>query len=414
MSSQCVMLENAKRIEPRLIEIRRAIHMNPELGGMEFKTSRLVAQVLQEFGMKVTENVAGTGIVGLLRGAGDVTGAAGAGEKTVAIRADMDALPIQDKKDVPYRSRIPGVMHACGHDGHVAMVLGAAMLLADLKNQNKLPGNVKFIFQPAEEGPGGAKPMIEAGVLKNPRVDMILGIHIWPEIPAGRVAIKSGAALASTDEIRIRIKGEGGHGAAPHRAVDAIVVAAQVISALQTIVSREVSPMSPVVLTIGTIHGGYRHNVIADEVAMTGTLRTLNPAVRMELPGRIDRLLRGIAGGMRASAEFTHIPGYPPTVNDGRIAELASRSAARVVGDTNVIREIEPSLGGEDFSYFLELVPGVFIMLGAGNPEAGITFPSHHPRFDFDERALAIGAAILAQATFDYLSLPESGGDFLP
>ncbi|HHV61768.1 MAG TPA: amidohydrolase [Firmicutes bacterium] len=408
MSSQCVLLENARRIEPRLIEIRRAIHMNPELGGMEFKTSRLVAQVLRELGIEVVENIAGTGVLGLLKGA---AGVAGSRMRTVAIRADMDALPIQDKKDVPYRSRVPGVMHACGHDGHVAMVLGAAMILAGVRGENKLPGNVKFIFQPAEEGPGGAKPMIEAGVLENPGVDMILGAHIWPEIPVGRVAIKSGAALASTDEIRIVIKGEGGHGAAPHRAVDAIVVAAQVINALQTIVSREVSPTSPVVLTIGTIQGGYRHNVIADEVTMTGTLRTLNPVVRMELPGKIDRLLRGIAGGMGASVEFTHIPGYPPTVNDSRIAELASRSAAKVIGGANVIREIEPSLGGEDFSYFLERVPGAFIMVGAGNPEAGITFPSHHPRFDFDERALATGAAILSQAAFDYLS---ESSDFLP
>jgi len=403
------LLEMARALLPQMVAVRRDLHMNPELGGEERRTAGMVASKLCELGIGVQEGVGGTGVVGLIRGRGAASASSAdpsrdrdpGPEHCVALRADMDALPIDDRKDVDYRSRVPGVMHACGHDGHVAMLLGAAKLLASLAGE--FSGCVKLIFQPAEEGPGGAAPMIRDGVLSNPNVSAVVAAHLWPDLPTGVIAVKGGPVMAAADSITITVTGEGGHGAAPHRSCDAIVVAAQAIMALQTVVSRQVNPVDPLVLTIGTICGGYRHNVIADQVTMTGTVRTLSPTLRRTVPDVIRRTLEGIARSAGAEIECAYSPGYPPLVNDERVAALVADSARKMLGKRHVIEDVEPSMGGEDFAYFLEQVPGAMFMLGAGNPEKGACHPAHHPKFDFDEDAMAIGAALMVDVALELL-----------
>ncbi len=411
--------EEALRLEGQLRAWRRDFHMHPELGLQEHRTSALAAAHLQSLGMEVQTGVGGTGVVGLLRGGSSTGGSARAGgpagvggsawarggEHTVALRADMDALPIQEATGAPYASQVPGVMHACGHDGHVAMLLGAATILAGVREA--LPGNVKFIFQPAEESPGGARPMIEAGVLANPPVEAIFGAHLWAELPAGTVGIRYGTMMAAVDQFRILIKGEGGHGAAPHQAVDAICVAAQAVLSLQTIASRQIDPLEPVVLTIGTMNGGYRHNVIADRVELTGTVRTLSEKVRDEIPVRIERTLRGITEASGAGYELAYERGYPETINAPEPTRLVADVAAEMFGGGRVVETKAPEMGSEDFSFFLKEAPGTFFMVGIASPEKGIIHPHHHPAFDIDENALAIGAAVEVAVALSQLSLLE-------
>ncbi|MGE5587608.1 MAG: M20 metallopeptidase family protein [Clostridia bacterium] len=407
-SRRRALVAMARELLPQMIAVRRDLHMNPELGGEERRTAGMVASKLCELGVSVREGIGGTGVVGVIRGLAPGTGRSGSGPgrdsspgPCVALRADMDALPIQDCKDVDYRSRVPGVMHACGHDGHVAMLLGAAKLLSSLARE--FCGSVKLLFQPAEEGPGGALPMMKEGVLSDPEVNVIVAGHLWPDLPTGVVAIRGGPVMAAADSITITIKGEGGHGAAPHRSVDAVVVAAQAISALQTIVSRQVNPVDPLVVTIGTISGGYRQNVIADQVTMSGTVRTLNPTLRKAVPDMIKRTLDGITRSAGAAFEFTYSPGYPPLANDERVAAIVAESAKKILGRRRVIEDIEPSMGGEDFAYFLQEVPGAMFMLGAGNPDKGARYPAHHPKFDFDEEAMAFGAALMVDVVLELL-----------
>lgn len=392
-SRKRMLLTAARDVLADMVALRRDLHANPELGGKEQRTAGIVASRLRALGASVRDGIAGTGVVGVISGARP--------GPCVALRADMDALPIEDRKDVEYRSRVPGVMHACGHDGHVAMLLGVAEILKALSGE--FSGSVKLIFQPAEEGPGGAEPMIKGGVLSDPDVSAVVSTHIWPDLPTGVVAVRSGPVMAAVDGIDITIRGEGGHGAAPHRSVDAIVVAAQAIMALQTIASRQVNPVDPMVLTIGTISGGYRHNVIADEVRMSGTLRTLNPALRKTVPGIIDRTLAGVTQSAGGTYEFTRTPGYPALINDETVASVIAESAKRLLGKRHVIEQIEPSMGGEDFAYFLQEVPGAMFMLGAGNPAKGAKYPAHHPRFDFDEDAMANGVALMVDVVLELL-----------
>ncbi|MCR4426836.1 MAG: amidohydrolase [Firmicutes bacterium] len=382
-----------RELMPRVVEIRRAIHSHPELGGHEQATSDLVARVLGSAGVPVTRGIAGTGVVGLIEGRD-------AGP-TIALRADMDALPIQDQKSVDYASRVSGVMHACGHDGHTAALVGTGIILSELASE--LSGNVKLIFQPAEEGPGGAKAMIEAGVLREPDVDVILGVHVWSQIPVGMVGFSPGPAYAAVDEIRIKVMGNGGHGAAPHFASDAITASAQVITALQQIVSRQVDPVEPAVVTIGTIKGGYTHNVIADTVEMTGTVRTFSAHLRAAMPGMITRVAQGVARALGADASLEYIQGYPAAINDPKVTAGMADLAARVFGENRVVRNVPRCMGGEDFAYFLQQVPGTFIVIGAGNCERGMAYPHHHPKFDFDEEALAVTMEMLVCAVSHYL-----------
>lgn len=399
----------AAALSERLVAFRRDFHQFPEIGFEERRTAGIIAGRLRELGLDdVKTGVAHTGVVGLLRGRGTpAESGAEAAERsgrTVALRADMDALPIEEATGAPYASKQPRRMHACGHDAHAAMLLGAAEVLAGLRDW--LPGNVKFIFQPAEEGPGGAEVMIREGVLRDPPVDAIAMIHVYPNIPTGEAGIRSGPACAAVDTFYLKIIGQGGHGASPHLAVDSIAVAAQVISTLQTIVSREVPPVQPAVITVGTIEGGYRHNIIAPEVRLSGTVRTFDPELRRSMPERIRRIVGGVTAAMRAEFELDYEDGYPAQYNDAALTGLLQSSAEAVLGPGRVHEIVHPTMGAEDFAYFCREIPGTSLRLGAGNPDKGCVNMLHHPKFDLDEDALPLGTAILAQFAWDFLAKP--------
>jgi len=388
------LLERAQELKQQFIDYRRDFHRNPELGMEENRTSSIVAGYLRSLGLEVTEGVANTGVVGLLRGA--------EGGPTVGLRADMDALPITEQSGAEYSSLVGGKMHACGHDGHTAILMGVAKLLSEIKDSIK--GNVKFVFQPAEEGPGGALPMIEQGVLENPKVDAMFGLHISSiGGVSGQINNGPGPRSAGTGFARIKIKGFGGHGAHPHKSVDAIMAAAHVLTALQTIISREIDPLQSVVITMGTIKGGYRHNVIADEVEMTGTIRTLNEEVKASMPERFDRIIRGICESLRCTYELEYRQGIPSVVNDAKMTELVNRVGRRVLGEENVVEVKEPSMGGEDFCYFSQAVPSCFFRLMASNEEKACIYPGHHPKYNFDEESIPYGMAMLAESALEYI-----------
>ncbi|MDI3548876.1 MAG: hypothetical protein PWR10_2528 [Halanaerobiales bacterium] len=386
-----------EEIEPRLVEIRQDLHHHPELGFEETRTAALVADKLKELGFEVKTGVAKTGVVGLLKGRGE--------GPVVALRADMDALPIEEKNDLPYASGEKGKMHACGHDAHVAILLGVAMVLSRLKD--KIPGQVKLIFQPAEEGPGGARPMIKEGVLDNPAVDAILGLHVWLDIPAGKIGVKTGPTFASIDEFDLVVKGSSSHGASPHQGIDAVLVAAQMVNALQSTISRSIDPTEPGVVTIGKIEGGYRRNIIADQVRLEGTVRCVRPEIRKQLEKKIRQIIQGISNAYGSDYELDYRHDYPPLINNQEVTGLVSQISEKVVGPENVIGVEKPTLGGEDFAYFLEKVPGCFFLLGGRNEEKGITAPHHNPYFNLDESVMPIGVEVLVRATLELLNKGE-------
>jgi amidohydrolase len=366
----------------QLVALRRELHAQPELAFAERQTAARVAAYLEGTGLALRTGVGGTGV---LATAGQGTG------RSVLLRVDMDALPIQEESRAPYASRVPGVMHACGHDGHTAIGAVAARLLAE----RRLPGEVRVLFQPAEEGEGGAQAVVAQGAMDG--VDLVLGIHLWNELPLGTLGVKAGPLMAAVDRLRIVVRGRGGHGGAPHRAADPVLAAAHVVVALQSVVSREVSPLDSAVLSIGAVHGGEAFNVIPDEVTLTGTLRSFDAALRAALPGRIRRLACGVAEGLGCRAEVEVRPGNPAVVNDPGVAELARQAAARVVGDAQVVSP-EPTMGGEDMAVYFERAPGCFVFVGSANPARGLDQSHHSPRFDFDEEALAIGCEFLLEA----------------
>ncbi len=364
-----------------VVRWRRAIHRHPELGFEEEHTAALIESELARAGIDHVR-VAKTGIIATLRGAKP--------GKTIALRADMDALPIQERSGEPFESEIPGKMHACGHDAHSAMLLGAAVTLA--REQTQLGGTVKFFFQPAEEGPGGARPLIEAGAMRG--VDAVAMIHVWPTLPAGTIGIRRGPAMASCDDFDIEITGRGGHGGYPHIAVDTIPIAAELIGALQRIASREIDPLDSIVLTIGRIEGGYRRNVIADSTRIAGTVRCLNEKVRATVPERIERIARGVCEAHRAACTVAIEHGYPSVLNDpelsGRIADIA-RSTSGVPAVAEIDR---PTMGAEDFSYYTMEAPGCVIRLGVGHPGKTDQPMLHSAEFRLDESALPSGVAL--------------------
>ncbi len=395
MIAKLPLTEAAWELGPQIVADRRYLHQHPELGFQEENTARFVADKLRSFGIETQTGVAKTGVVGLLHGTQP--------GKTVLLRADMDALPIEELNDVPYKSQVSGVMHACGHDSHTAMLLGVARLLSERKEEIK--GTVKFIFQPSEEiPPGGAKPMIEAGVLENPHVDAAFGVHIGQDLPVGTIGVCAGPTNAASDGFIATIRGIGGHAARPHGCVDPIVVAAQCISALQTLVSREVNPLRQAVITVGSLHAGTVANIIPEEAIMKATVRTFDEAVRQNLAERIPALITGIAAAMRAEAEVQYRFGYPALVNDAEMTDLVREAAREVVGADKVI-EREPGMGGEDMAYFLQHVPGCFFRIGSRNPARGLIYGHHHPRFDIDdEGALPIGVAAVAAVALRFLN----------
>lgn len=380
-----------RSLQPQLVEWRRRLHQKPELGFQEKLTAEFIASKLQAWGIEHQTEIAHTGIVATIQGTKPPT----PHSPVLAIRADMDALPIQELNQVPYCSQHDGVMHACGHDGHTAIALGTAYYLQ--QHRQDFTGTVKIIFQPAEEGPGGAKPMIEAGVLQNPDVDAIIGLHLWNNLPLGTVGVRSGALMAAVELFDCTILGKGGHGAIPHQTVDSVVVAAQIVTALQTIVARNVNPIDSAVVTVGALHAGTTHNVIADTATLKGTVRYFNPAFQGFFPQRIEQIISGICQSYGAEYDFQYRSLYPPVINDHGMAELV-RSVVEEVVETpmGVVPECQ-TMGGEDMSFFLQEVPGCYFFLGSANPERDLAYPHHHPRFDFDETALAMGVEIFVR-----------------
>ncbi|MBD2268223.1 amidohydrolase [Anabaena sp. FACHB-1391] len=378
-----------RALQPQLVEWRRQIHQKPELGFQEKITAEFISQKLQNWGIEHQVGIAQTGIVAIIKGEKSTHG------KVLAIRADMDALPIQELNEVPYCSQRDGIMHACGHDGHTAIALGTAYYLH--QHRQELNGTVKIIFQPAEEGPGGAKPMIAAGVLNNPNVDAIIGLHLWNNLPLGTVGVRPGALMAAVELFRCTIFGKGGHGAIPHQTVDSLVVAAQIVSALQTIVSRNINPLDSAVVTVGELHAGTAVNVIADTAKMGGTVRYFNPDLAGFFKERIEKIIAGICQSHGANYDLDYIHLYPPVINDADIAALVRSVAQEVIEiPIGVFSECQ-TMGGEDMSFFLQEVPGCYFFLGSANAEKKLDYPHHHPRFDFDETALPIGVEMFVR-----------------
>ncbi len=374
-------------LQPQLVAWRRQLHQRPELGFREHLTATLIAQQLAQWGIEHEVGIAQTGVVAVIEG--DRPG------PVLGVRADMDALPIQEVNEVSYRSQHPGVMHACGHDGHTAIALGTAQYLA--QHRDRFSGTVKIIFQPAEEGPGGAKPMIEAGVLKNPDVDAIIGLHLWNQLPLGTVGVRAGALMAAVELFQCVILGKGGHGAIPQQTIDSIVVGSQIVNALQTIVARNVDPIDSAVVTVGEFQAGTAKNIIADCARLTGTVRYFNPQYAGFFKQRIEQIIAGVCQAHGATYELDYTSLYPPVINDGAIADLV-RSVAEAVIETpaGVVPHCQ-TMGGEDMSFFLQAIPGCYFFLGSANLSRGLNFPHHHPRFDFDEAALSMGVEIFVR-----------------
>jgi len=388
-------LEECRRLHAAdLVAIRRDLHRHPELSGQEHRTAGIVAERLGSLGLEVLAGVGGTGVVGLLRGSRP--------GPCVALRADMDALPIQEETGAPYASEVPGVMHACGHDVHTACLLGAAGLLAGLRDRPA--GSVKFLFQPAEEDDRGAKAMLAAGALDDPAPIAICGLHTFPRLAAGQVGITDGPLMAGIDTLRITVRGAAGHGAAPHRGVDAIVAAASAVVGLQHIVSRRLDPQEPAVVTIGTFHAGVAPNILAPSAELTGTVRWMHAESRERLPALIRETVTAICRAHGAEAEVAYERTLPPVVNDPAVADRARAAAVRLLGP-DAVRPAERTMGGDDFALYLERVPGCYLWLGTGDPARGLTHDWHAPRYDVDERALAVGAALLAEIALDLLHL---------
>ncbi|ARD85521.1 N-acyl-L-amino acid amidohydrolase [Ferroplasma acidiphilum] len=376
--------------EEYIIAMREYFHENPELSFKEFKTADRLEKELRDMGLN-PKRITETGIIADIKGKG---------KKTVAIRADIDALPVTEENKVDYVSKNKGVMHACGHDTHMAMLLGAAKML--IAEKEKLNGNIRLIFQPAEElPPGGAVGMIKNGALDG--VDYIIGQHIMGFIPAGKIAIYYKEMMANADEFDIKIHGKGGHGSAPQDSIDAVYITAHLIEMLNTIVSREIDPQEPAVITTGTVNSGYRYNIIAAHAELTGTVRTFNTEIQEKIIKRIKDILEGLKSIYGIEYEYEYKKGYPVLVNNEKIAKYIEEAAKRVVGKDNIIYP-KPNMGGEDFAYFLQKVPGSYYFIGGSNPERGIDSMNHSPTFDMDESALYTGAKVLKEAAMEILN----------
>jgi amidohydrolase len=401
----------SKEIEPKVIAWRRDFHEHPELGNQEFRTAKIVADHLRSLGIEVTENIAFTGVVGILKG--------GKPGPVMLLRADMDGLPVTERVDVPFKSNVKvtyneqttGVMHACGHDSHVAILMGTASVLAGMKDQ--IAGTVKFVFQPAEEGVTdkniafGADGMIKAGVLENPKVDVAFGLHINSQTPAGMIVYKPGPTLAAVDELNIKIKGKQTHGAYPWEGVDPIVTASQIVMGLQTIVSRSVKlTEAPAVVTVGAVHGGIRHNIIPEEVKMIGTIRTLGREQRILVHKRIKAIAKSIGEGAGCEVDVDIVNGYPVTINDVELTKLMVPTLMESAGE-NMVKEVPASMGAEDFSYFQEKVPGFFFFLGGMDPKkpSSEAAPHHTPDFYLDESGFTVGVKTFCNLIFNYPAL---------
>ena len=386
------VINRVAEFQAEMVEWRHRIHAHPETAFEEHKTADLVSQLLESFGISVERGVARTGVIGTLKGSVP-------SDRSIALRADMDALHIEELNDIPHASQERGRMHACGHDGHTAMLLGAAKHLAETRN---FAGTVHFMFQPAEENEGGAKLMIEEGVLDRYPVQAVFGMHNWPELPVGQFAIQPGPMMAAFDIFEVEINGRGAHAAMPHLGVDPIVAAAQVVNGLQTIASRNVHPLEGAVVSVTQIHGGDTWNVIPETVVLRGTTRSFNPMVRDQIEPAIRRIADGVCTACGAQMKLRYERRYPPTVNHARETEIAATAAASLVGENNVKREFLPSMGAEDFACFLEKQPGAYIWLGNGSAESGGML--HSPHYDFNDSILSLGASYWVRLAESVLS----------
>ena len=378
--------------EEDIVALRRDFHAHPELGYQETRSAAIITDRLRSLGYEVEEQVGITGVIGVMQGTNE--------GPCVLVRADMDALPIEEATSWDWKSKNAGVMHACGHDCHMAIGLTAARLMAE--NREHWNGTVKFMFQPAEEGLGGAGKMIEAGVLANPRPDFALALHVWSEIEAGTIGLSSGPVMAAADEFRVRIIGKGGHGAMPHQTTDAVVVAAQVVGALQTIVARNVKPLDAAVVTVGSLRSGSAFNVIPGEAHMEGTLRSFSPEVRASIRDRAQAIVETLPLAFGAKGEWQFFPGYPATVNEETVTARLKPILERVAGAENV-HPFEPTMGAEDMSLVLEQIPGCYFFVGGRNEASQSVWPHHHPNFNIDESALSLGARALVAAIEELL-----------
>ena len=384
--------QKAEQLQNDLVKWRRKIHKNPELGFEEYGTSKFIAEKLTEFGIEY-DRVCETGIVGLIRG--------GKPGKTLAIRADIDALALTEKNDVSYKSQNKGAMHACGHDGHTAILLGTAKLLSEMKED--LKGNVKLIFQPAEEGPGGAQPMVEAGVMEDPKVDYIIALHINPGIEAGKVGVKEGILLAAPDSFEITVKGKGAHGARPEEGVDPIIIGSQIVIGLQQIKSRETKALNPLVISVGSFHSGEAFNAIPEEAKIAGTVRTFDNKLRKRVKKRIEEVVKNITKAFNADYDYKYDFYYPPAYNDPKVTELMRQVIRDKLGENSLYEIPEPSMGGDDFAYFVQKTPGTYMRLGTKNEKKGITNSLHSPFFNIDEDILKQGVKLFVHGTLKIL-----------
>lgn len=383
-------------IKEELISIRRTLHQYPEVGFEEVNTSKFIKEYLKKCEIPFVE-FAKTGVCGIIRGEKDTKN-----NKTIALRADIDALPMEDKKNCEYSSKIPGKMHACGHDGHTTILLGIAKILN--ANKKYFSGNVKLIFEPAEETTGGAKIMVEEGVLKNPDVDVVYGLHVEETLDVGKIMVRNGTVNAASNPFKIKVVGSGGHGAYPAASIDPIVIASHVVVGLQNIVSREINPSNPAVVTVGSIHGGTAQNIIPDFVEITGIIRTMTVEDREFAVKRLKEITEGICASYRGKAIVEVEESYPCLINNDDMVDLLRRTAKKVVGDENVLDQKNPKMGVESFAYFAMEVPSVFYFLGCRNEEKGIVHPAHNSLFDIDEDCLPLGVAIGCEISIDYLT----------
>lgn len=389
--------EEALEIKDLLIEVRRDLHENPELGFEEFRTSGKIQEFLTKEGVR-TEVIAKTGVCGIIQGEKESISKS----KVVALRADIDALPIQEKNSCSYKSKVAGKMHACGHDAHTTILLGAAKILN--RHKKDFSGTIKLMFEPAEETTGGAPVMIREGVLENPKVDGVFGLHVTEDLQVGKIKVKYGVVNAASNPFTIKIKGKGGHGAAPQYTIDPVVISAQVVLALQTIVSREITPTNPAVITIGSINGGTAQNIIPDEVVLKGIIRTMDKDDREEVKKRLNEVVKGICASMRAEAEIEIEESYPCLYNNDAMVDIVKGSASSILGEENVTNQKAPSMGVESFAYFAMERDAAFYFLGTGNKEKNTDVPAHNALFNIDEDALPIGVAIQCANAFNYLT----------
>lgn len=387
--------ELANKYLDRIIELRRELHKYPELGFQEFKTAEIIKKELDRLGIPYESEVAKTGVIALIKG--ELPG------KTVLLRADMDGLPLGEENNLEYKSEIPGQMHACGHDGHVAGLLGCAMILNDMRSNIK--GNIKLMFQPAEEGPGGAKPMIEAGILENPKVDAAFSCHIWPTEEAGKILVKNGDMMTHTTSFDILIQGRGGHGSQPEVTIDPIIIGCEIVSNFQNIISRNISTLTPAVLSCCSIKAGEAYNIIPDKLTLKGTIRTFDEKLTDRIVERMEDILSGISRAYGNTYELKVNRMYPALKNNSKMYKLSKKSLAKVVGESNVADLAEPLMGSEDFSYISKAVPSNYFLVGVKGLDD--KFLLHHPKLIWDDRYLEISSSALAQVALDFLNEEE-------